>query len=71
MTSADDVVMTWHMTSPRDDVSRGTLARAGAWRSVAARGGEWQHVAVRGGSWRRVTVTPRLLVARGGVWEVR
>ena len=47
--------MTWQMTSPRADVSRGTLARAGAWQRMAA----------HGGSWRRVTVTPRLLVARG------
>ena len=47
--------MTWQMTSPRADVSRGTLARGGAWWRVAA----------RGGSWRRVTVTPRLLVVRG------
>ena len=28
--------MTWQMTSPRADVSRGTLARAGAWRVLAA-----------------------------------
>ena len=50
MTSADDVAMTWQMTSPRADVSRGTLARGGA---------------ACGRSWRRVTVMPRLLVARG------
>ena len=55
MTSANDVATTWQMTSPKADVSRGTLARAGAWQRMAA----------RGGSWRRVTVTPRLLVARG------
>ena len=53
--------MTWQMTSPRADVNRGTLARAGV----------WQRMATHGGSWRRVTVTPRLLVARGGAWEVR
>ena len=47
--------MTWQMTSPRADVSRGTQAR----------GGTWQRVAAHGGSWRRVTVTPRLLMARG------
>ena len=51
MTLADDVAM----MSPRVDVSRGTLARGGAWRRVAA----------RGGSWRRVTLTPKLLVAHG------
>ena len=34
MTSADDVAMTWQMTSPRADVSRGTLARGGSWRRV-------------------------------------
>ena len=55
MTSADamvdDVAMTWQMTSPMADFSRGTLARAGAWQRVAARdcdaetsGGAWRHV---------------------------
>ena len=51
MTSADDVVMTWQMTSPRADVSRGTLVRGGAWRKLEARdsdaetsGGAWGHV---------------------------
>ena len=34
MTSADDVAMTWQMTSPMADVSRGTLARGSAWRRV-------------------------------------
>ena len=71
MTLADDVAMTWQMTSPRADVSRGTLAHAGAWQRVAARGRAWRRVVARGGSWRRVTVTPRLLVAHGGAWEVR
>ena len=37
MMSADDVVM----TSPRADVNRGTLARAGAWQHVTARDGAW------------------------------
>ena len=40
MTSADDVAMTWQMTSPRAYVSRGTLAREGrgsAWRKLEAR----------------------------------
>ena len=44
MTSADDVAMTWKMTSPRADVNRGTLACAGAWRVLAARGGSWRSV---------------------------
>ena len=47
MTSADDVAMTWQMTSPRADVSRGTLARG-------ARGGAWQRVEEAGGAWQRV-----------------
>ena len=34
---ADDVELTWQMTSPRADVSRGTLARG-------ARGGAWERV---------------------------
>ena len=59
MTSADDVAMMWQMMSPRADVGRGTLARG-------ACGGAWRRVAARGGSWRRVTLTPKLLVARGG-----
>ena len=37
MMSADDVAMMWQMTSPRADVSRGTLARGGAWRKLEAR----------------------------------
>ena len=37
MTSVDDVAMTWQMTSPRADVSRGTLARGSAWRKLEAR----------------------------------
>ena len=39
MTSADDVAITWQMTSPRADVSRGTLARVSAWRRVEEAGG--------------------------------
>ena len=44
----------------------------GRWRHLGLMSAEehWR-VAARGGSWRRVTVTPRLLVARGGAWEVR
>ena len=52
--------MMWQMTSPRADVNREPLARAGA----------WQHVGCIGGTWRRVPVTPRILVARGGAWKV-
>ena len=51
----------WQMTSPRADVSRGTLARAGAWRKLEARGLYWQRVKAHasdaetsGGAWRRV-----------------
>ena len=43
--------MTWQMTSPRADVSRGTLARGSAWRKLEARdtdaetsGGAWGHM---------------------------
>ena len=61
MTSADDVAMTWQMTSPRADVSRGTLARGSAWRRVAASGGAWLKLEARdsdaetsGGAWGRV-----------------
>ena len=61
MTSAEDVVMTWQMTSPRADVSRGTLARAGAWQRVATHGGAWRKLEARdcdaetsGGAWGRV-----------------
>ena len=68
MTSADAVV---------DDVSkwRGRWRHLGLtlaeepWR-VAEAGGAWRRVGYIGGAWRRVPVTPRLLVARGGVWEV-
>ena len=61
MTSADDMAMAWQMTSPRADVSRGTLARGGAWRRVGARGGAWRKLEARdtdtktsGGAWGRV-----------------
>ena len=64
MTSTDDVAMTWQMTSPRADVSRGTLARASAWRAwrkLEARDGAWAILAARasdaetyGGTWGRV-----------------
>ena len=42
--SVDDVAMTWQMTSPTADVSRGTLARAGAWRRVEGPGDAWRRV---------------------------
>ena len=54
MTSADDVSMTWQMTSPRADVSRGTLARGargGAWRKLEARDTDAEN---SGGTWGRV-----------------
>ena len=47
MTLADDVAM----TSPRADVSRGTLARGGAWRKLEARGCDAE---TSGGAWGRV-----------------
>ena len=51
MTLADDVAMTWQMTSPRADVSRGTLARGGAWRKLEARDTDAE---TYGGAWGRV-----------------
>ena len=51
MTSVDDVAMTWQMTSPRTDVSRGTLARGGAWRKLEARDIDTK---TSGGAWGRV-----------------
>ena len=47
--------MTWQMTSPRADVSRGTLARGGAWRKLEARDGTWDILAAREGTcqWHR------------------
>ena len=54
MTSADDVAMTWQMTSPRAYVSRGTLAREGrgsAWRKLEARDTDAE---TSGGAWGRV-----------------
>ena len=40
--------MTWQMTSPRADISKRKLARAGAWRSVTASDGAWQSLEARG-----------------------
>ena len=51
MTSADDVAMTWQMTSLRADVSKGTLARGGAWRKLEARDSDAE---TSGGAWGRV-----------------
>ena len=51
MTLADDVAMMWQMTSPRADVSRGTLARGGAWRKLEARDSDAE---TSGGAWGRV-----------------
>ena len=49
------------MTSPRADVSSGTLARGGAWRRVEAHSGAWRKLEARdtdaetsGGAWGRV-----------------
>ena len=50
--------MTWQITSPRADVSRGTLARAGA----------WQHVAVRGGAWRKLEARDSDAETSDGAW---
>ena len=51
MTSADVVAMTWQMTSPKADVSRGTLAHGGAWRKLEARDTDAE---TSGGAWGRV-----------------
>ena len=51
MCVADDVAMTWQMTSPRADVSRGTLARGGAWRKLEARDSDAE---TSGGAWGRM-----------------
>ena len=51
MTSADDVAMMWQMTSPRADVSRGPLARGGAWRKLEARDFDAK---TSSGAWGRV-----------------
>ena len=45
------MAMTWQMTSPKADVSRGTLARGGAWRKLEARDTD---VETSGGTWGRV-----------------
>ena len=51
MTSADDVAMTWQMSSPWADVSKGSLARGGAWRKLEARDTDAE---TYGGAWGRV-----------------
>ena len=54
MTSVDDVAMTWQMTSPRADVSRGTQARGArgsVWRKLEARDTDAE---TSGGAWGRV-----------------
>ena len=53
--------MTWQMTSPRADVSRGTLARG-------ARGGAWERVAARGGTWRKLEARDTDAETSGGAW---
>ena len=42
MTSVDDVAMTWQMTSPRADVSRGTLEARDS--DAETSGGAWGRV---------------------------
>ena len=61
------------MTSPRVDVSRGTLARGGAWRKLEARDGAWAILAARasdaetyGGTWGRVGGPMKTKVHRKG-----
>ena len=61
--------MTWQMTSPRADVSRGTLARAGAWQRMAAHGGSWRRVTARGLYWRRVKARANDAENSGGAWR--
>ena len=61
--------MTWQMTSPRADVSRGTLARGGACKRVAAHGGSWRHVTARGIYWRRVKACASDAETSGGAWR--
>ena len=63
--------MTWQMTSPRADVSRRYLARAGAWRSVTARGLYWRRVKARasdaencGSTWWRVEGPMKMKIHR-------
>ena len=54
MTSADDVVMTWQMTSPRTDVNREhwrVAACGGAWRKLEARDSDAE---TSDGAWGRV-----------------
>ena len=62
MTSVDDV-------APKADVSRGTLARAGAWRHVQARGGAWRKLEARGLYWQRVKAHASDAETSGGAWR--
>ena len=48
VTSADDVAV---MTSPRADVSRRKLARAGTWKRMATSGSAWRSLEARDGVW--------------------
>ena len=66
MTSANDVAMTWQMTSPRADVSRGTLARGGAWRKLEARDTDAETF---GGAWGRVRGPMKTKFHRKGDWR--
>ena len=79
MTLADDVAMTWQMTSPRADVSRGTLAHAGVWQRMAARGSAWRRVEkleardsdaeTSGGAWEHVGGPMKTKFHRKGDWR--
>ena len=69
MTSVDDVRMTWQMTSPRADVSRRTLARAGACRRVTECGEYWRPVTARGLYWRRVKARASDAENSGSAWR--
>ena len=48
VTSADDVAV---MMSPRADINRRKLVRAGAWNCVAGSGGAWRSLEACDGVW--------------------
>ena len=61
--------MTWQMTSPRADVSRRSLARAGACWCVSARVGSCRRVALHGIYWRRMKARASDAENSGGAWR--
>ena len=65
MTSADDVELTWQMTSPRADVSR---RNPGACWRVTESDDAWRRVTDLGGAWWRVSCCADSF---GGAWELR